>query len=452
LRLELLPKGRQQLRFALHTIGSLPIGQIAPDTMRLHLGGDIRSQLGLLMWISEQLEDVVVILTGEDGKPREVSLGKRAATLAGFGEDEALLPFGRASFPGFRLLEEYYVLPQKFAFVDIAGMQVLQESAKDATSCTVAIRFRTPVKDAPAVMTDAVKLHCVPIANVFETSAEPIRLNVARDRFLLRPAGLPPGHAEVYAISRVRAVSKGNTSQEDIPSFYDFSHAENSTQANRTFYTAHLEPSVVADGVDVLLSFGTPEDAGRLPDADVVSVDLLGTNGKLANALRAGEIRVPTTRSPVATFRNLLAVTRHVSPPLGRELQWRVVAHSAMGLRSLADRDVLRAALDIYNLHAIGDRQAARANELRVAAVQDIRVAPAEHLVRGSLVRGVAIDISLEEAGFSGDGDLFLFSAMLDRIFASYVSLNSFSKVTVTGIQSKIRFAWPPRVGNQTLL
>jgi type VI secretion system protein ImpG len=208
----------------------------------------------------------------------------------------------------------------------------------------------------------------------------------------------------------------------------------------------------VADGVDVFLSFGTPEDAGVLPDADVVSVDLLATNGKLATALRAGEIRVPTPTSPVATFKNLFAVTQHVSPPIGRELQWRVVAHAAMNLRSLTDRDMLCAALDIYNLHALVDRQAARTNELRIAAVHEVRVAPAERLVRGSLVRGVAIEVMLDETGFAGDGDLFLFSAMLDRIFGSYVSLNSFAKTTVTGTASKIRFAWPARAGSQTFL
>jgi type VI secretion system protein ImpG len=449
-RLELLPRGKEQLRVAFHSMSELPIAQFVPEKTRLYLAGDHRSQLALLMWMHEHLEDVVLILPAK-GTPREVSLGRAAVTFAGFAEEEALLPFGRASFPGFRLLEEYYVLPQKFAFVDVAWTRLAETIDKDGSSFVLAFRFDTPFKDAPGMMGDAVKLHCVPIINIFETSAEPIRLNVARERFLVRPAGLPPGHAEVYAISGVRAIRTGNAERHEIASFYDFSHAENSTDVERTFYTVHLEPSVV-EGVDVLLSFGTPEDAGRLPEADVVSVDLLATNGKLASTLRAGEIRVPTPTSPVATFKNLLAVTQHVSPPLGRELQWRVVAHSAMGLRSLAERDVLRAALDVYNLHALVDRQAARANELRVAAIQDVRVAPSERLVRGSLVRGVAIDVDVDEGGFAGDGDLYLFSAVLDRMFASYVSLNSFSKTTITGTNSKIRFAWPPQAGNQTLL
>ena len=451
-RLELLPRGKEQLRIAFHSMGALPIAQFAPEKTRLYLGGDLRSQLNLLMWVHEHLEDVVLISTGQGARPREISLGKTAVKFAGMEEEEALIPFGRASFPGFRLLEEYYVLPQKFAFIDVVGMRLAERLPKEATSFVLALRFDTPFKDAPSAMSDAVKLHCVPIVNIFETSAEPIRLNIARERFLVRPAGLPPGHAEVYAISRVKALRNGSAERQEIASFYDFSHADQSPDANRTFYTTHLEPSVVADGVDLLLSFGTPVDAGRPPEADVVSVDMLATNGKLANALRAGEIRIPTPTSPVATFKNLFAVTQHVSPPIGRELQWRVVAHSAMGLRSLADRDVLRAALDIYNLHALVDRQAARANELRVAAVKDVRVTPSERLVRGSLVRGVAIDVDLDEGGFAGDGDLYLFSAVLDRMFASYVSLNSFSKTTVTGTNSKIRFAWPPQAGNQTLL
>ncbi len=453
-RLELLPRAKQQLRVAFRIMSGVPVAQVAPEATRLYLAGDYRSQLGLLMWIHQHLDDVVLIADGVQGRAaREISLGKRAVTEAGFEDDEALLPFGRMSFPGYRLLEEFYVLPQKFAFIDVHGLARAKELGEEVSSFVLGFRFDAPFKDAPAMMRDSVKIHCVPVVNIFEASAEPIRLNVARERFLVRPAGLPPGHAEVYAIGRVETIPIGTNDRLEIPSFYAFSHAENSTDATRTFYTMHLEPSVIGDGTDVSLSFGTPEDAGRLPDADVVSIDLLATNGKLASALRAGEICVPTTSSPsAATFRNLFAVTPHVSPPMGRELHWRVVAHSAMGLRSLTEVEVLRAALDVYNLQALVDRQAARANELRIAAVRDVRVTPSERLFRGSLVRGVAIDVDLDEAGFAGDGDLFLFASVLERLFASYVSLNSFSRTTIIGITSKIKFAWPPRTGNQTLL
>src|SRR5262249_27343728 len=188
----------------------------------------------LLMWIHEHLEDVVLINETVVGKGREISLGKNAISHAGFEDDEALLPFGRMSFPGFRLLEEYYVLPQKFAFIDVAGLARAADLDKQTTTFILALRFNTPWKDAPAMMSESVKPHCVPLVTIFDTSAEPIRLDAAREQFLVRPAGLPPGHAEVYAIGRVETIPTGTTERVEIPSFYEFSHAENSTDPTRT--------------------------------------------------------------------------------------------------------------------------------------------------------------------------------------------------------------------------
>jgi type VI secretion system protein ImpG len=209
----------------------------------------------------------------------------------------------------------------------------------------------------------------------------------------------------------------------------------------------------VGEGADLSISIGSPEDASVPPDADVLSLDMLATNRQLASALRAGEVNQPTTSSPAfCSFKNLYAVTRHVAPPLGRELHWRVIAHATMGLRALTEPEVLRTALDVYNLHALVDRQAARANELRLGALKDVRVTALERLYRGAAVRGVSIDVEVEEAGFDGDGDLFLFAAILDRFFADYVSMNSFARTTVHGMSTKLKVQWPARSGSLTLL
>jgi type VI secretion system protein ImpG len=162
---------------------------------------------------------------------------------------------------------------------------------------------------------------------------------------------------------------------------------------------------------------------------------------------------VPTASSPaVASFKNLAPPTPYVPPPFGRDLQWRVVAHAAMNLSSITDVRVLRAALDVYDFSARVDAQAARANELRLAALQTVRVSPAEQLYRGTPVRGVGIDIGLSDAGFTGAGDMFLFGAILERFLASYVSINSFSRLTVEGSPSRVRFAWPARSGSLSLV
>lgn len=450
-RLESLPAGKQQLRIELALTPGTNIEALLSSPMRFHLAGDVHDALRMLSWLMVETEDVSVIESRPSGGgEREISLGRTALSPVGFSEDEPLLSMGRVAFPGFRLLEEYYVLPQKFAFFEVRDVARVAAFGPDTKRFALVLRFGRRMPDAAPITRESVKLHCVPIINLFETTADPIRLAPNRERFLVRTAGLAPKAGEVYSIERVEAIERGRGHRVEIPCFYDFSHRASGTGF---FYTPHYSPSVVGDGVDVSVSFGTPEDSQELPDAEVASLQLLATNRALASRLRPGEIRVPTAATPSGVvFRNLYPTTPHVSPPFGRELHWRVVAHAAMGIRSLTEPEVLRSVLDVYNLKAIVDRQVARAHELRLAALKDVKVSASERLYRGALVRGVQIDVFLDETGFAGEGDLYLFGAILESFFAHYVSLNSFAKTTIHGQNSKVRFTWPARSGNQTML
>ncbi len=169
--------------------------------------------------------------------------------------------------------------------------------------------------------------------------------------------------------------------------------------------------------------------------------------------VKVGDINVATATSPaVATFKNLIGVTQPLPPPVGRELQWRVLAHMAMSYRSIAELEVLRATVDIYNFQAIHDRQAARANQLRVAAIKDISVKPTDRLYRGAPVRGVRAEIEMDENGFSGEGEMYLFASILNEMFSSYVSLNSFTQLRVRGTNTNVVYEWAPKSGNRVLI
>lgn len=445
-RIEMATNGRQQLRLEISVPQGMPLAQVGSDRLRVHFSGEVPTAMGMVAWLVEHAEAVTVSF-GD----RNVELGKQSVHHVGLEEDDELLPKAASSFPGFRILEEYHVLPAKFAFVDFAGLMRVFESEPKASRFALTVRFDAMLPPEVRATRELFKLHCVPIVNIFPTTTEPLRLGPDHEEYLLRAAGLSPAHGEVYSILKVQAIERGTSARIEIPSFYDFSHLR--TAHTGAFYVPQLRPAVVGEGVETLVSFGTTKDGGEMPDADVVSVEILGTNGALASALRPGEIRVATPTSPAfATFRNLTAPTQHVPPPLGRELQWRMVAHAAMSLRAMTDLPVLRTALDVYNRLALVDQQAVRAGELRASSITSVAAKKDEALVRGALVRGVAIEVDLEERGFSGVGDLWLFGAVLDRMFGSYVSLNSYSRTTVRGVTSKHVFAWPPRNGSLSLL
>ena len=51
----------------------------------------------------------------------------------GFGPDEALIPYPAQSFPGYRILQEYFIQPQKFMFFDITGLQDWTDRGQGST-------------------------------------------------------------------------------------------------------------------------------------------------------------------------------------------------------------------------------------------------------------------------------------------------------------------------------
>ncbi|MDB4996395.1 MAG: type secretion protein [Myxococcaceae bacterium] len=445
-----LAGGKYELRIEIKMPLAMPIAPLGADRMRLHFGGESRASLGTLMWMHHSAESVSLFVPGAGGVEREVVLGKKAIQSVGFAEDEALLPAPSTALAGPRLIQEYYALPAKFAFVDIVGLGRLGEVSLTATRFAIAIRFDAAPPADLRIERDSLKLHCVPVVNVFATSAEPFALSPMKHEYLVRPAGLSASHGEVYTITRVEGLGEEGERSE-ISSFYDFGYLGG--HAQRPFYAAHVRPSVTGDGADTVLTFGAARDSGVLPDAEAISIEMLATNRALTRGLRAGEICVPTASSPaIATFKNLAPPTAYVPPPFGRDQQWRVVAHAAMNLSSIADVQVLRAALDVYNFQARIDAQAARENELRLAALQSVRLSPAEQLYRGAPIRGVSIDIGVSDSGFVGAGDMYLFGAVVERFFASYVSINSFSRVTLEGSPSRQRFTWPARNGSSTLI
>ncbi|HKS15677.1 MAG TPA: type VI secretion system baseplate subunit TssF, partial [Planctomycetota bacterium] len=66
--------------------------------------------------------------------------------------------------------------------------------------------------------------------------------------------------------------------------------------------------------------------------------------------------------------------------------------------------------------------------------------------------RGIAVEIELSEDGFSGEGDLYMFGSLLNEFISLYVSLNSFSKLTVRGAKFGEVYTWPPKAGGRITL
>jgi type VI secretion system protein ImpG len=189
------------------------------------------------------------------------------------------------------------------------------------------------------------------------------------------------------------------------------------------------------------------------PVAETVSLRLTCTNRHLPERLNVGDIRVPTESSPeFAAFRNIRKPTGSVHPPLDGGLHWRLISHLSLNFISLIDVQALRGILELYNLQAYYDQQAARENQHRLEGIQSVSMAPAEWIYHGGPIRGRAVAMTLDEENFAGEGDMYLLAEVLNEFFALYASLNSFTQLTVRGIRRGEVYRWPRRLGQQIVL
>ena len=63
----------------------------------------------------------VALASGRKAPP--AILGRDALRQVGFELDEGMLPYPARSFPGYRLLTEFFAFPDKFLFIDLCGLE-----------------------------------------------------------------------------------------------------------------------------------------------------------------------------------------------------------------------------------------------------------------------------------------------------------------------------------------
>jgi type VI secretion system protein ImpG len=438
------------LRIGFQVADGVQLKQMGMDSLRLFLWGEPEITSLLYLWICRNLKEITFQGYLEGRPSQQFTIPSSSVTPAGFTDEEALLPSPSVSFTGFRLLQEYFALPAKFMFLDIRGLRPAAE-LEAGGKFELHFRFNAGLQKVPKVTKDNFRLFCTPIINLFAHTADPFRLEHDRVEYRLRPASVEAKHYEIYSVEKVVGWEQGQTHPREYASFYDFKHDLGSEQ-QPIFYQMRLRPSISGVGSETFVSFVSEQQERLLPPAETVSIDLICTNRNLTDQLRIKDVSEATGDSPeFATFQNITRVTSSIRPPLDEGLHWRLLSHLALNYLSLVDVTSLRAVLQLYNFQALYDRQAARANQLRLDAIQSVRSKPMDWLLKGVPVRGISIELDLVETNFSGEGDLYLFATILNELFALYTSMNSFTRLTVRGVKEGEVYQWAPRLGHQIL-
>jgi type VI secretion system protein ImpG len=416
------------------------------EGLRLHLHGEFPLASTLMLALGRHLRGVRVKATASG---RTVDLPRSSVRLSGLDQELPLLPWPRMAPQGYRLLQEYFTLPQKLLFLDVKNLDAARDIAADRFE--LAFQLDRPPELPVRLGKETIRTNCVPAVNLFSTAGDPISVRALGEEHLVRASDVSPGHMEIYSVEAVVGVPDGPGERVHYRPFAGFAHGGLGARAR--YFRLRRALSPVDDGVDTFLSVTHPIDGDAGVEAQVLSFDVTATNRALPARLRLGDVSVPTATSPTqARFRNIVPVSQPVRPPLGTELHWRLLAHLAANRASVTTPEAMRALLGLYNLQILCDHQVGRANQLRVESVRDVGATVTRRLVGGAVARGTRVSLGLDEAGFAGPGDAFLFSCAVADLLAAQASLSSFVELAIRLEPSQREYAWPPRNGQKALL
>lgn len=434
---------------ALHS--DQPVNAIGLDRLRFFLGTDDYTAQTLYLWLNHYLSRIDLECSGQ-----VCSLPGTVVQGVGFAVDEAMLPYPRNAFPGYRILQEYLSYPEAFRFIDITDLGSCLHAGQ-ADELRLHFHFTRSLPEDLRVTRDAFQLYCTPAINLFSHDAEPVDLNGRQTEYRILPSSRAPDHYEVFSVDRVEGWLEGHSHQHEPRIYHAFESFEHEVERQRgrtaLYYRVRVRDSLRGDGFDHDIAFVRGDESACLNRQEAVSITLTCSNRDLPRQLGIGDICMATETTPAfVTFHNITRPVATVRPALDGSLLWTLVSNLSLNYLSILDVEALRTVLRVYDFRALVDRQAERVACRRLAAIRKISTRAADRVIRGLPVRGICSELHLDQQGFACEGDLYMFGAVLSRFFSLYASINAFHQLYVVNTDNQERYTWTLQQGQQPLM
>jgi type VI secretion system protein ImpG len=309
------PNIRAAIRLRLRSMGNIPIAKLGLERLSFFLGGPENTRTRLYEQLAAHVS-AVVIRPGTRPVPWQERLPRSALCPAGFAPEEALLPCLPVAFDGYRLLGEYFAMPERFLFFNLIGLdRAAIRCASNELEIIILLDRSEP--SLLAFGTDSMQLHCTPAINLFPKRSDRVNL-VERDvEHLIVPDRMRPLDYEVFSVTAMEGyAADGGPSQPFFP-FY----AANDLSRNpghRSYYILRRQPHRISSrarergprssylGHDVFVSLVDADNAPIKASLRQLGLDLLCTNRDLAISMPLGKRQTDFTimvNAPVASIR-----------------------------------------------------------------------------------------------------------------------------------------------------
>jgi type VI secretion system protein ImpG len=462
---------RAAVRIRLRTTNGIAFQRLALRSLTLHcLGAG-----GIGAALAEQL---LTDCTGIVARPVERSAGWQesippaALRQAGLGPEAALLPQVPRSFDGYRLLQEYFALPQRSLFVELGGLtDAVARTAGSEMEIVFALRRAEPRLERQ-LGTQNLALFVTPAINLFERQADRVQLSDRNHEHHVAVDRLRGLDLELHSILSMQGAGEGEATEPlEFRPFYNV-REHGRRGIHQSYYTLRREQRMLSEqqrlngtrtgyvGSEVFVSL---VDAAAAPYPDAVrqlAIRCLCSNRDLPLLLQPGREDTDftlETGAPVAAIRCIGVPSRPRPSSAQGDIGWKLISHLSLNYLSITGSDEqeaqgAEALRELLRLYADAEDAAALR---QIDGIRSIRSRPVVRRLPGrgqsAVARGIEITVTLDETAFEGLG-VFPLGSVLSHFFAKYVSVNAFTETVLASLQRGEIRRWPMMTGLRAIV
>lgn len=474
-----LPEGikgaRAAIRIRLSATAGLPWSKIAMDQLPLFIRAADATRMRIYEQLFADALSVIVRPAPEAGMSFrglawQKSLGPDSIKRMGFEEREALLPYDARTFQGYRLVHEYFAFPQRFMFANFTGLREALARLNGPEADLIIVLGREDIRLERQIDAGTFAPFCTPAVNLFPKRADRIHVSDKRPEHQVVVDRTRPVDYEVHSVTGVTGFGEGI---EEVRTFRPFFSATDfdSDERHGAYYMLNRVPrqfsqreqargprSNLYSGSEVYLSIVDAHAAPYTDELKQLAVEVLATNRDLPISMPVGM----GTRdfdidlgAPLATIRCLGSPTVPRPSWVEGEAAWRAISHLSQNYLSLVDMPGGGGAGAMRDLLRLYADESEPSHRQQIEGLRSVTCEPITRRVPTpgpvTFVRGLQVHVTLDEQLYEGTG-VFLLGAVLEQVFARYVSINSLAETVVHTVQRGEIKRWPGIVGRRPML
>lgn len=464
-------KAAASLVLSISSPKSIPLNQIDLDALSIYIR-DTKDSVPMQIYeqVFANCKAVVFQSAGGDKDLRIVRRDiENVLVQDGFAKEQALFPYDPRTFQGYRIIREYFAFPQRFMFFKLLDLKNMLAQCNDNKIEIILVFDKAESSLDKKINLDNFELFATPAINLFKKRTDRIHIKKNAFEFPVIADRTRTLDYEVVQIEKVTGYGADFISGKTFRPFYAKTGVDDDLVTAGDYYAEYRRSRSLTEnekrygtrsnynGSDMYISLVDEQARPLESDVKELSATALVSNRDLPFFMPVGktatdftlEINIPATAvqcvdgptEPIASFKE-------------KNSEWNIINHLSLNYLSILRRsndgstEILK---DILKLYCDPDSYYFRR---QIEGIVDIVVTPVTSRLYGngpvSFVRGLEINLTLDEDAFRGMG-IFLLGSILDRYFGANARINSFTQTVIHSVERGKIKRWPKRSGNQEL-